>query len=42
MAAARKESLAKLQEVLTDDQKKAWKEMTGEVIEVQIPRRPNN
>jgi len=28
--------------VLTDDQKKAWKEMTGEVIEVQIPRRPNN
>jgi len=35
--------MAKAVAVLTDDQKKTWKDMTGEVIEVQIqPRRRNN
>jgi len=30
-----------VQAVLTDDQKKAWKEMTGEMIEIQFPPRNN-
>jgi Spy/CpxP family protein refolding chaperone len=42
MAEARKENFAKVLAVLTDDQKKDWKELTGEVIEINITpgRRP--
>jgi Spy/CpxP family protein refolding chaperone len=43
MAATQKDNLAKAQALLTDDQKKAWKELTGDPIEIQYPtRRPNN
>jgi hypothetical protein len=47
MLETRRENLAKVQAMLTDDQKKAWKELTGEPIEAQFPggfggRRPNN
>jgi len=45
MAETRKENLAKVHALLTDDQKKAWKELTGEPIEIPIGgggRRPNN
>jgi len=43
----RRENLTKVQALLTDDQKKTWKELTGEPIEIrfQFPgggRRPNN
>ncbi|WP_406697168.1 hypothetical protein V5E97_39880 [Singulisphaera sp. Ch08] len=38
----RKESLEKVHAALTDDQKKAWKELTGEPFEVKFERRPNN
>jgi hypothetical protein len=42
-AALRKESLEKAQGVLTDDQKKTWKEMTGEPFEiVRTPRARNS
>lgn len=44
MAELRKETLEKTMGVLSDDQKKAWKEMTGEPFEVKFEprRRPNN
>jgi hypothetical protein len=43
MVATQKENLTKTQALLTDDQKKAWKDLTGEPIEIQAPtRRPNN
>jgi len=42
MAALRKESMEKAVGVLTDGQKKTWKELTGEPFEVKFePRRPN-
>jgi len=40
MAELRKESANKIQAVLTDDQKKTWKEMTGEPYEVRFEPRP--
>ncbi len=42
MQALRKEALERVTSVLTADQKKAWKEMTGEPFEVRMefPRRP--
>jgi len=43
VADARKQANEKAQAVLTDDQKKTWKEMTGEPFEVRFEfRRPNN
>ncbi len=43
MTGFRKESLEKVTAMLTGDQKKEWKELTGEAIEVQMPpRRQNN
>jgi hypothetical protein len=42
IAAIRKESGEKLQGVLTDDQKKAWKDMTGEPFTLVQQRRQNN
>jgi hypothetical protein len=43
MAATRKADVTKVLALLTDDQKKAWKELTGEEIEIQVPTvRPNN
>ena len=39
MAAMRKETLDKVQAVLTADQKKSWKDMTGDPFEVQFQRR---
>ena len=41
-AAAQKENMTKVQALLTDDQKKAWKELTGERIEIQYPARQSN
>jgi len=41
-AVTQKESIAKVQALLTDDQKKAWKELTGEPIEIQYPARRSN
>jgi len=41
MTTLRKESLDKVLAVLTDGQKKAWKEMTGEPFEVKFEPRPN-
>ena len=42
MAATQKENLIKVQALLTDDQKKAWKELIGEPIEIQYPARRSN
>lgn len=40
---AQQESMKKVLALLSDDQKKEWKELTGEPIEIQFPqRRPNN
>jgi hypothetical protein len=41
-AATQKENMTKVQTLLTDDQKKAWKELTGEPIEIQYPARRSN
>jgi len=41
-AATQKENMTKVQALLTDDQKKAWKELTGEPIEIQYPARRSN
>jgi len=41
-AATQKENMTKVQALLSDDQKAAWKDLTGEWIEIQAPRRPNN
>lgn len=38
--ALRKETIEKSTALLTDDQKKTWKEMTGEPFEVRFERRP--
>lgn len=40
--ALRKEALEKVVASLTDDQKKGWKELTGEPFEIKFERRPNN
>jgi Spy/CpxP family protein refolding chaperone len=40
MAALRKETMEKVQAVLSADQKKAWKDLTGEPFEVKFERRP--
>ncbi len=40
MAATRKENMTKVQALLTGDQKRAWQELTGEPIEIQLPARP--
>jgi hypothetical protein len=41
-AEASKDSMAKAMAVLTDAQKTTWKELTGEVIEINLPPRPAN
>ena len=41
-AATQKENMTKVQALLTDDQKQAWKELTGEPIEIQYPARRSN
>jgi Spy/CpxP family protein refolding chaperone len=41
-AATQRENNAKFQALLTDDQKKAWKELTGEPIEIEYPARRSN
>jgi Spy/CpxP family protein refolding chaperone len=42
IAALRKETMEKVQAVLTDDQKKSWKDLTGDPFEVVFQRpRPN-
>jgi len=38
----RKETNAKVMALMTDDQKKTWKEMTGEPFEITFQPRPNN
>jgi hypothetical protein len=38
-AATQKENMTKVQALLTDGQKNAWKELTGEPIEIQYPAR---
>jgi len=35
-----KENMSKVLATMSDDQKKAWKELTGEPIEIQMPRMP--
>ena len=42
IAALRKESVQKVVDVLSADQKKTWKEMTGEPFEVKFETRPAN
>jgi len=42
ITALRKESLGKVNALLTDDQKETWKEMTGAPFEVKFEQRPNN
>ena len=41
MADLRKETLGKVSALLSDDQKKSWKDMTGEPFEVTFPPRGN-
>jgi len=41
-AAAQKVNMTKVQALLTHDQKTAWKELTGERIEIQYPARRSN
>jgi len=41
-AATQKANMTKVQALLTDDQNKAWKELTGEPIEIQYPARRSN
>jgi len=41
-AATQKVNMTKVQALLTDDQKNAWKELTGEPIEIQYPARRSN
>jgi hypothetical protein len=41
-AATQKENMTKVQALLTDDQKQAWKELTGEPIEIQYPAQRSN
>jgi len=44
IATTQKENWAKAQALLTDDQKGAWKELTGDPVEINMPpfQRPNN
>src|SRR5271165_2583118 len=42
MAATQKENMSKVQALLTDSQKNAWKELIGEPIEIQYPARRSN
>ncbi len=42
MAATQKENMTKVQALLTDGQKNAWKELIGEPIEIQYPTRRSN
>jgi hypothetical protein len=42
ITALRKETAEKIQAVLTDDQKKTWKDMTGDAFTVVTPRRGGN
>jgi len=42
MAALEKETMDKISSVLTDDQKKAWKDMTGEHFEIKFDPPPRN
>jgi hypothetical protein len=42
MQARRAETMSKALAVLNDEQKKTWKELTGEPIEINFQRRPNN
>ena len=43
MAETSRENMTKALAVLTDSQKTTWKELTGEHIQVELPRnRPNN
>jgi Spy/CpxP family protein refolding chaperone len=41
-AAAHKENMAKVQSLLTDDQKHAWQEVIGEPIHIEYPARRSN
>ncbi len=41
-AATQKVNMTKVQALLTDDQKNAWKELTGEPIQIQYPARRSN
>jgi Spy/CpxP family protein refolding chaperone len=41
-AAAHKENMAKVQSLLTDDQKQAWQEVIGEPIHIEYPARRSN
>jgi len=38
----RKQGMEKVQALLTEDQKKSWKDLTGEPFEVRFERRPGN
>jgi Spy/CpxP family protein refolding chaperone len=42
MAELRKESMNQALAALTDDQKKTWKDITGEPVEINMPRPPGN
>jgi len=42
LAEFNKELMGKVAALMTDDQKKAWKEMTGEPYEIKFEPRPNN
>jgi hypothetical protein len=42
MTELRKESMNQALAALTDDQKKTWKDMTGEPVEINLPRPPGN
>jgi len=41
-AATQKENMTKVMALLTNDQKQAWKELTGEPIEIQYPAQQSN
>jgi len=41
-AATQKENMTKVQALLTDDQRQAWKGLTGEPIVIQYPARRSN
>jgi len=42
MASTQRDNLAKVQALLSADQKKSWKDLTGEPIQPDYPRRGNN
>jgi len=41
-AATQNENMTKVMALLTNDQKQAWKELTGEPIEIQYPAQQSN